>query len=346
MTHPSDKELDDYLRRDSQVSESYRMLDVDDVPPVVDAAVMAKAREAVATPAKSKQRTSAWMRWSSPLALAASAVLVVAIVLEVGVQDELRLPAPQLETSVSEKKVEAPAASADSTEARVDKGFVDRPLESIAPAAPVVAPVPAQQPERYAAVPSSGASSSFANEPQPAPSALKLEQPRQAVSAAPPPPPAAGISDRSIARADAQAQAQAQARQRSELEQVVVTGQRVSSQPQDTPMPVSALDLEEVLMTGSKSVSPTESNDRTRPSFGPRAPGAPRPAQTASKENADAESGQSSVYPTPESWLDAIRKLRADGKTAEADEQWRLFRREYPNYRVRAGDAAMPAPQR
>lgn len=92
MTEPYDKSLDEYLRRESPVSQRYRELDADDVPPRLDAAVLAQARAAVANRGL---RKPAWVKWGAPLALAASAVLAVAIVLDVGVRDEAPVLAPQ-----------------------------------------------------------------------------------------------------------------------------------------------------------------------------------------------------------------------------------------------------------
>lgn len=95
MTEPNDKLLDDYLGRESAVSQRYRELETAQVPSQLDAAVLAQARAAIAPRSK---RASIALRWAAPVALAASAVLVVAIVLEVGLQDEVRSPAPLVES--------------------------------------------------------------------------------------------------------------------------------------------------------------------------------------------------------------------------------------------------------
>lgn len=296
MTHPSDKELDDYLRRESPVSARYRALDADDVPPALDAAVMAQARAAVAKPAKSRKQIPAWVRWGSPLALAASAVMIVAIVLEVGIQDELRVPAPQVQQA---------ATNAQEREAsKLDE-------------APAFAPEPASVAPPQAAAPPPA-------EPQPT-SELKRERAKSEADAD---QRASQFAARSVIGA-APMPAQAPERQ----EEVVVTGSNIRSVPEDAALPVDVI----------SSAPELASNDRTRPPFGPRAPGAPRAVSADARVDA-AESRQQ--YTTPESWLDAIRKLRAEGKIAEADEEWRAFRLAYPNFEVRAGDAALPRPQR
>ena len=327
MTHPSDKELDDYLRRESTVSEHYRALDADDVPAAVDAAVLAQARAAVAP---KKQRAPAWVRWGSPLALAASAVLIVAIVLEVGVQEELRVPAPQLERAAKRAdegvvmqveppaQSDAPAASApslpeppvESTEAKAARDIVERPLAAIAPP---------PEPELTFAQGTPAPAATIATAPMPAPAPMqapRLERQREAADAS------AGI-----------------AAEQRRLEPIIVTGNRLSDATRESAR------VEEVAVTAQYRAG-NASNDRTRPAFGPRAPGAPRPARAGSNVSDEADVAARAGYASPERWLDAIRKLRADGKNAEADDQWRAFRREYPNFEVRAGDRALPEPQR
>ena len=46
----------------------------------------------------------------------------------------------------------------------------------------------------------------------------------------------------------------------------------------------------------------------------------------------------------PERWLEDIRKLRVEGNIAEADNQWREFRKTFPDYTVSDDDAARPRP--
>jgi negative regulator of sigma E activity len=87
MSEPNDRAFEDYLEGKSAVSARYRELSTDDVPPEIDAAVMARARAAIASRASNSSRLpkmSAWRRWRAPLAVAASAVLVVSILLNAG----------------------------------------------------------------------------------------------------------------------------------------------------------------------------------------------------------------------------------------------------------------------
>ena len=74
------KALDEYLKGGSDISQRYRELGREDVPPELDRRVLDEARAAVAGGGAARSRS--WLRWSAPVALAASVVLVVAVVIE------------------------------------------------------------------------------------------------------------------------------------------------------------------------------------------------------------------------------------------------------------------------
>jgi hypothetical protein len=98
--------LDEYLKRSSEVSRRYRELEDDGVPSELDRRVLDSAREAVEKPRR-------WMRWSAPIALAASTVLVVSIVIETGVDKHAvptSLPAESQSEAAAAKVDEPPAA--------------------------------------------------------------------------------------------------------------------------------------------------------------------------------------------------------------------------------------------
>lgn len=116
MSEPiDDKALDEYLSGRSQISQHYRALADgvrDTVPPELDRRILAQARDAVAQAeaapvdglARLRTKRRRLMQWGVPAALAASAVLVVSIVIQSGVQHEVR--------AVNEHPVAAPAAAA------------------------------------------------------------------------------------------------------------------------------------------------------------------------------------------------------------------------------------------
>ena len=98
MSDPIDiKALDEYLKGGSDISQRYRELGREDVPPELDRRVLAEARAAVAGGGAARSRS--WLRWSAPLAVAASVVLVVAVVIESPVQDATLAIQPASEVS-------------------------------------------------------------------------------------------------------------------------------------------------------------------------------------------------------------------------------------------------------
>ncbi|WP_116810837.1 hypothetical protein [Steroidobacter cummioxidans] len=134
MTEPTDKrlpdeqQLDEYLKGDSSVSRQYRQLPGEGVPASLDRLVLRQAEDAVKRPSR-----PAWMRWTAPLAVAASAVLVVSIVLETGMKDETLVTAPAaqlpMETRMSEESAAVPPPAQ-----------VAAPPPAAAPVAPAFAP--------------------------------------------------------------------------------------------------------------------------------------------------------------------------------------------------------------
>lgn len=111
MTEPTDKpllddqQLDEYLKGDSSVSRQYRQLPSDEIPPSLDRLVLQQAEDAVKRPSR-----PAWVRWTAPLAVAASAVLVVSIVMQTGLRDETTVSSPSAQGSTEAKELKKPAA--------------------------------------------------------------------------------------------------------------------------------------------------------------------------------------------------------------------------------------------
>lgn len=92
MSDPTDiKALEEYLKRGSEVSQRYREIGGEQVPPELDRRVLAAAREAVGN--EGSKRSRSWLRFSAPVALAASVVLVLTVVLESGPDKDTPVPA-------------------------------------------------------------------------------------------------------------------------------------------------------------------------------------------------------------------------------------------------------------
>jgi hypothetical protein len=163
MTEPTDKplldeqQLDEYLKGDSSVSRQYRQLPGADVPAELDRLVLRQARDAVK---RGSPQRPAWVRWSAPLAVAASAVLALAIVIETGVRDETMVSAPQPIPAKQQSKAEEEFAAE--------------------PEAPAVASAPAPAPDSAAGT---------VAENRLADNAVRVSPQRERAAPAAPPPP-------------------------------------------------------------------------------------------------------------------------------------------------------------
>lgn len=293
-------ELDEYLKGDSSVSRQYRQLHSAEVPAELDRLVLRQAQDAVrATPAKSRT----WMRWSGPLALAASAVLVVSIVIETGMQNEVMLTAekssapagPQMEPAaprMEDKRRQSAPVEQDA----VAKNSAAGSAASEAPTSPQFAPPPPPVPiQDFAA---DRAVAQFVSPPE-----VRLDMP------APVSAPAEPLSSVQMKEESAQPLAEA-----SELSLPKVARERRDA---GAPPPVAApsaatraeADAQEVLVTGNAIAS--------RPVSAVIAP-----------------------FSDPERWLEQIRQLRKENKQTEADREWRRFREAFPDHPVSEVDAA------
>lgn len=294
------------------MSRQYRQLPSADVPAELDRLVLRRAQEAVkARPAKSR----AWVRWSGPLALAASAVLVISIVLESGVHKEAAVsgvPASApVETQILRETAEQPV------ESRAAEPRAPEP----APIQPQFAPAPAEEPAR---------SSDRAL-------ARKRIQP-----AAPPPAAAAQLDSPAPAMKAETPSSDLEGREGAEAAREYLPSVITTAQQREEDMSV-----EEVAVTSMRrpSIGNQEAARAIQGSLrgeqnrvaGPRNSVA-APAQPLG--DADEQTDEPRSYSDPEQWLRDIRELRKDEKHDEADREWRRFRSEFPNYAVDENDPA------
>jgi hypothetical protein len=87
-----DKAFEEYLKRESAVSQQYSSLHEVEPPSHLDENVLAQAERAVQS--QTIQKARRWKKWSVPVALAASTLIAVSIVLESGMQHEVTSSAP------------------------------------------------------------------------------------------------------------------------------------------------------------------------------------------------------------------------------------------------------------
>lgn len=307
MSDPIDiKALDEYLKKGSEVSQRYRELG-SDVPPELDRRVLAAARAAVAN--EGARRSRSWLRWSAPVALAASVVLVVTVVLEGGVQDETVAPA-QAPAKVQQEPGFAAnddkAAYADEERKLADKVRQQQGVVSNngVPVYSQTVPEPAREfvPPPEITLP----------EPVEA-SAAKAEAEHVSTVAAPAAAEQPAQSDQalagSVANVPAPAAAQpAEADSSAELQEVAVTGTRARRATGRTAGPRNTIS------TGSLR-------------------GESRPASDEQADRSD-----------PQAWLEEIRELRRAGKADDADREWLRFREAFPDFAVADDDIARKKP--
>lgn len=125
MNASEDNDLSEYLSGDTKVSRRYRAIEADEIPAELDRFVHAQSRADIAStsltianvtslPARSS-RLLLWRRIGTPVALAASVVLVVSILLDKDVKDGL-VPVPNVEplSASSTPPIDLPVETSES----------------------------------------------------------------------------------------------------------------------------------------------------------------------------------------------------------------------------------------
>jgi hypothetical protein len=312
------KALDEYLKGGSEVSQRYRELGGDDVPPDLDRRVLAAARDAVAQ--AGAQRSRSWLRWSTPVALAASVVLVVTVLLEKGVQDELVLPAqsPAESRPVSSDAAtegdaasEGDAAAADDAEAKL----ADEVVPQLAPAEAPRVPTPAQP-----AVPEAEAERYVASPPEITVEAQALRARREQQQAT----PVTSVQSEPSVAPPPEPAPEAQVSARKSLER------------SETESAASSSDLAEVVITGASRAR--------RPAGRGVGPRGTISSSVFKDGDSQALAGEQRERADPQAWLEDIRELRRAGKSDEADREWQLFREAFPDVQVADDDIARKKP--
>ena len=319
--------LNEYLRRDSAVSQRYRELGSAEVPAALDRAVLAQANAAVAG-----KKTSRWRgvtRWSAPLALAASVVVVVSIFRQPAMQNELARPAAptteRLPIPYPAQELNKAAAPAQENDTAANRAAADEdlrkeplpavvvPMEDRSIEAPLYVPTPEILEKKLVGQTRETTTSAIRQ--------LAAQAPSLPASAAPAVDAAPTTAIRSMTSQPAtlgMRENQAPAAK----EEVAVTAQRRDH--------ASDTDLSEIIVTALPRQGAATNG------AGPRGTVLPSSAADASakayREN------------DPQEWLVHIRQLREDGETNRANREWRRFRKQYPDVAVDEKDAARPPP--
>jgi hypothetical protein len=322
------KALDEYLKVGSVISQRYRELGSDDVPPELDRRVLEEARAAVA--GGSGARARSWLRWSAPLAVAASVVLVVTVVIESGVQNDASFATQQVAADEArveqQRQVEKPKLREIAQQPAQERSsqFALEPPAVMAPQAPA-APAPAAAPA----------------------DALAKAEPTRLNSAAP-----------EEVRVDAKAL-------RGEVSEVPTPVTAANSESYDSPAPQIAAELPAPSRAGSVATSsahkeaeraPAEADSaedalssasssgtrvrRAVRTAGPRGTMSGSALSSETRPAADEDAEQADLRSDPQKWLESIRELRRTGKVEEADRAWQEFHEAFPNFPVADDDLA------
>lgn len=322
-----EQQLDEYLKGDSSVSRQYRQLHSAEVPAELDQLVLRQAEDAVKNrPAHGRP---AWVRWTAPLAVAASTVLVLSIVIQTGVRDETatqRAPQPTMQAQQRER-AESKAEERQAGESVTDESTAD---ESAADESAADERVIAEQ-----AAPVSGFVPPAEVAPEPATDSQVEDyaQPQYTAPAAPPPPKLDTPSPRAMRSEAPQAVAQDRSPPPPAAAPVTIMPARsVSRAAEDAARVLQASSIEESARKQSAGVANQAVREEERSL-----------AETAYSRQISAPISAPRAYTDPEVWLKDIRELRKENKQEQADREWRRFRAAFPKYEVAETDLAREA---
>lgn len=326
MTEPTDKppldeldeqQLDQYLKGDSSVSRQYRQLHSAEVPAELDRLVLSQAHDAVKN---RKSQRPAWVRWSAPFAVAASAVLALAIVIETGPRDATMVSAPlqEQEESIATRMIEEsapPPVQADVPAPSEPKREEPRAVEMRMPelpatnASPPPVSLPAEAPPSPAQAPSVAPQAAARARSAPAPAAPAYA------------PAPQSLAKKSVANDAADTAKQEQVAKAAPGDAEAFAGE--AAREEERTAAQRAMHEEQNLAAAAREGVDTRA-----------------PVAVYSRQISADMSALPRAYLDPEQWLKDIRQLRKDDKQEQADLEWRRFRAAYPDYEVAETDAA------
>lgn len=315
-----DKELDEYLSGGTQYSQRYRSIPADSVPVEIDQFVLAQANSdnvtsitgAIEKRSPRIKSLAFWMRVSAPVALAASIVLVVSLMIDSGVRNNSAPATANLPMADSAK----PA----SPEASEPQPIASNSAREYSPLEPSQEKKTEELARRDRQAASKSASDSFSESVATAavatPVAKEAERKQEASAGAAALAPASATPIAADKRAT------------TELDSVVVTGTFRKYSPEDAAMPVEVI--------SSEQLNAAQANSKA----GPRE--TISQSAFAKQKITDRQLTKQLREADPDAWLAYIRELRSTGKLREADEEWKRFLKAYPNYAVDESDSARP----
>lgn len=315
---PDDRELEDFLQGSSRIGAAYReAARQDSAPRELDAAILAMARAAVATPVRRRPR------WIQPMAVAATLALSLGVLLNIWRDPSARQQlAPMAESGV-DAAVDAAAPASMSVESEAGMAAPVAEQKSAVPAlADADARPEATQPElRKKQEPAAKISS----EPVQAEVMTSAPRPAPAPLAPPPPPPAA--MDESAAPVGALSAKPEPAEPLRAEPPAAAPGMNSTDAPTAAAGAMAPAKSREALRLDALS-------ERDRAAKRSSAPSAASAAERMARENEAAEDRVEDI--TPEQWIEGIRARIAQGDTVGARAALKDFREAYPGYALPA----------
>jgi hypothetical protein len=322
MTDPEqDEAFETYLKRRSVLPGGLSSDDRLEPPAALDAIVLKKAREAVkasAAPDQGRQQMYRAPRWAVPVALAATIMLCLSVVLNISLNTNRPTPAANLQRMTA-ARAEGDISSdrRESVPGDIPSREIILPEAKIASSAAPRTPVVAEQASRLPPAASAPMAPAPSAAPAPAP---PTDEPRLAARSAT--DKAAMIAKRADASVPGAAPSAAGAASDSLTE---THGYRAAAPAQPPAAAAPAPDMAATAEVQAATAGRQQSAAAAGPQ--PATAGGPQPASAAGQHPAD-----------PKAWLQQIDALRAAGQIERADAEMRRFRAAFPGY------AAKPAP--
>jgi hypothetical protein len=306
MTDPEqDEAFEAYLKRRSVLPDALAADDRLEPPAALDALVLRKAREAIrAQPAPDQGRAP---RWAVPVALAATIMLCLSVVMNISLNTNR--PAANLQRATA-ARADGSNTAGDRRESAPGAGPGDIPSHEVILPGAKVAGSPAPHPPMVA----EQAAASASAPPAPAP---------------PAPAPAAPAAGRTQKPPSVYAD--------SQLSQATTDERRVASRSAADKAATFAKRADVPLAGAASESASASAGNRVAAEPGASTAGAPRDdaARTSQPTTAGAPQSNAVVgrHPTdPTDWLQQIAALRAAGKITLADAEMRRFRAAFPGY--------------
>jgi hypothetical protein len=313
-----DAELDAFLGRSSDLQRRWRAASQEEPPPPLDDKVRAAARRAAGAGPRALH-TPFSTRWRVPLSIAAVIVVSATVTLMVADRSE-HLPGTHSEDLRTTAPAAQPPAPPSEEESSAGSGSESTPSSADAPTtAPAVTPAAPRRRALEDAVRKQEEVRQHAPDP-----------PREADSAAAPapvPPPAATSAD---AARDREAAPSARMQENGAMQRQAAPERGDSAFDASKATPSRAAGGVRAMPQAPAAATPGAAGEPARAEA--KRESSEQIEQSWARASGVEQTTADAAREAPQRWIERIRALRRAGKSAEAEESLREFRRQYPDY--------------